>query len=208
VPLLREGRMIGVFGLGRREPNPFTDKQAELVTTFADQAVIAIENVRLFEAEQQRTRELTESLEQQTATSEVLQVISSSGGDLEPVFASMLENAARTCSARFGNIYLWDGDAFQIVASHNTPSAFAEARRRAPLRPKPTHPFSRLIATKEVMNCADAAELPGYTERSDPQVVEAVEQGSAVVSRCANAEGQRVSRCTAPLPARGPPIHR
>ncbi len=84
---------------------PFTDKQIELVTTFADQAVIAIENVRLFEAEQQRTRELTESLEQQTATSEVLEVISSSPGDLQPVFETMLEKAVRICDAKFGNIY-------------------------------------------------------------------------------------------------------
>ena len=82
---------------------PFTDKQIELVTTFADQAVIAIENVRLFEAEQQRTRELTESLEQQTATSEVLQVISSVARRLEPVFQAMLENATRICEAKFGN---------------------------------------------------------------------------------------------------------
>ena len=81
---------------------PFTDRQIELVETFADQAVIAIENARLFEAEQQRTRELTKSLEQQTATSEVLQVISSSPGDLQPVFETMLENAARICEAKFG----------------------------------------------------------------------------------------------------------
>ena len=77
---------------------------------FADQAVIAIENTRLFEAEQQRTRELTESLEQQTATSEVLQVISSSPGDLHPVFEAMLENAVRICDAKFGNIFRWDGE--------------------------------------------------------------------------------------------------
>ena len=105
VPLLREGSPIGVIALGRNSVRPFTDKQIELVTTFADQAVIAIENVRLFEAEQQRTRELTESLEQQTATSEVLQVISSSPGDLQPVFETMLEKAVRICDAKFGNIY-------------------------------------------------------------------------------------------------------
>src|SRR5262249_29611663 len=133
VPLQRDGATIGVLNLVRNEVSPFTDKQIELATTFADQAVIAIENVRLFEAEQQRTRELAESLEQQTATSEVLQVISKSPGDLEPVFASMLENAVRICNATFGNIYRWDGGVMRLVAAHNTPPAFAEARRRSAL---------------------------------------------------------------------------
>jgi transcriptional regulator with GAF, ATPase, and Fis domain len=110
VPLVREGTTIGVFALSRPKVRPFSEKQIELVTTFANQAVIAIENTRLFEAEQQRTRELAESLEQQTATSEVLQVISSSPGDLQPVFASILENAVRICNATFGNIYGWDGE--------------------------------------------------------------------------------------------------
>jgi GAF domain len=134
VPLLRERISIGLLVLQRAAVRPFTEKQIELVETFADQAVIAIENVRLFEAEQQRTRELTESLEQQTATSEVLQVISSSPGDLQPVFETMLENAVRMCDARFGNIYRWDGDALHLVATHNTPPAFGEARRRSPWR--------------------------------------------------------------------------
>src|SRR5437588_8267519 len=102
---------------------PFTDKQIELATTFADQAVIAIENVRLFEAEQQRTHELTEALEQQTATSEVLQVISSSPGELEPVFQTMLGNAVRICEAKFGTLYLREGDGFRAVAMHNAPLA-------------------------------------------------------------------------------------
>jgi hypothetical protein len=97
------------MGLARPEVKPFNAKEIELAATFADQAVIAIENTRLFEAEQERTRELTESLEQQTATSEVLQVISSSPGDLEPVFAAMLQKAVRICGAAFGNIYRWDG---------------------------------------------------------------------------------------------------
>ena len=121
------------IGLLRTSVKPFAEKQIELVTTFADQAVIAIENTRLLNELRQRTTDLTErttdlteALEQQTATSEVLQVISSSPGDLEPVFAAMLENAVRICDATFGNIYRWDGDALHLVATHNTPPAFAE----------------------------------------------------------------------------------
>src|SRR5262249_38876266 len=135
VPLLREGVPIGIFLLHRAAIRPFTEKQIKLVETFADQAVIAIENTRLFEAEQQRTRELAESLEQQTATSEVLQVISRFPGDLQPVFESMLEKAVRICDAKFGNIYRWDGELLHLLAAHNTPSALAKIRRRSPLRP-------------------------------------------------------------------------
>src|SRR4029453_19216876 len=100
-------------------------------------AVIAIENVRLFDEVQARTRELTEALEQQTATSEVLRVISSSPGELEPVFNALLANAVRLCAASFGNLYLRDGDAFHLAAFHNTPPAFVEQRRSGPYRPSP-----------------------------------------------------------------------
>jgi two-component system, NtrC family, sensor kinase len=177
VPLLREGSPIGVILVCRRNVRRFTEKQIELVTTFADQAVIAIENVRLFEAEQQRARELTESLEQQTATSEVLQVISSSPGDLQPVFATMLMSAARICDAKFGNIFRWDGDALYLVATYNTPPALAEARRRSPFRPDPNSPLGRVVETKTVAHVADAAAEKAYTEQRHPGIVAAVELG-------------------------------
>src|SRR5262249_39704215 len=126
VPMLREGVLRGVITVLKTEVEPFTDKQIELVTTFADQAVIAIENVRLFDEVQARTRELSESLEQQTATSEVLGVISSSPGELQPVFDAMLASATRICGANFGNLYLRDGEEFHLVAHHNTPAALVE----------------------------------------------------------------------------------
>ena len=124
----------------------------------------------------QRTTDLTEALEQQTATSEVLQVISSSPGDLHPVFATILENATRICEANFGNVYLWDGDAFHLVAAHNTPRAFADTRKRAPFRPNTGHPFRILAETKQLFHVADLMTLPIYQE-GDPQIVEAVELG-------------------------------
>jgi GAF domain-containing protein len=158
VPLLREGKVIGVIFLSRTRPQPFTEKQVELVTTFADQAVIAIENVRLFEAEQQRTRELSESLEQQTATSEVLRVISSSPGELPPVFHAMLENATRICEASFGNLLLREGDTFRRVASHNAPPNFAAFIAKEPLiHRRRSGSLNRLIETKQADHVADMA---------------------------------------------------
>jgi two-component system NtrC family sensor kinase len=177
VPLLRDGAMIGVLSLTRDEVIPFTDKQIELVTTFADQAVIAIENVRLFEAEQQRTRELSESLEQQTATSEVLQVISSSAGVVEPVFQAMLENAVRICGATFGNIYRWDGENLHPVAANNTPISFVQTRARIGLHPGANDPVGRMIVTKAVVHTADLAAERDYIERRNPGIIAAVEVG-------------------------------
>jgi two-component system NtrC family sensor kinase len=158
VPMLREGNPIGVLTLTRSEVRPFTDKQIELVTTFADQAVIAIENVRLFEVEQQRSRELSESLEQQTATSEVLKVISNSPGELEPVFNAMLENATRICEASFGNLLLREGDTFRRVASHNAPPNFATFMAKEPLiHRRQSRSLNRLIETKQADHVADMA---------------------------------------------------
>src|SRR5689334_6604567 len=124
VPLIRGQEAIGAIFVRRTEARPFTDRQIELLKTFADQAIIAIENTRLFEEVQARTRELTEALEQQTATSQVLQVISSSPGDLEPVFEAMLSNAVRVSGAKFGFMHLYAGGAFRTVAMHNAPPAF------------------------------------------------------------------------------------
>jgi signal transduction histidine kinase len=138
--------------------------------------VIAIENVRLFEKEQQRTRELSESLEQQTATSEVLRVISSSPGELEPVFQAMLENATRLCEAKFGTMYFREGDAFRAVAMHGAPPAYMEARLHALVRPGPTSGIGRVVQTKDVVQIEDAAADRGYADR-DPMRVSAVELG-------------------------------
>jgi hypothetical protein len=169
VPLMREGIPIGVMFLTRVTVDPFSQQQIDLVTTFADQAVIAIENTRLFDAEQQRTRELTESLEQQTATSEVPRVISRSPNDLNPVFQTMLMNATRLCEAKFGILTLYEGDArFRVVAMHNAPPAFAEHWRGKPVHNvSPQTASARVAATKEVIHISDYAEEAAYKLR-DP----------------------------------------
>ena len=176
VPLLREGTPIGVIVVQRKTVRPFTEKQMELVTTFADQAVIAIENVHLFDEVQARTRDLSEALEQQTATSEVLEIISSTPGELMPVFETMLANATRLCEAKFGHLYLHEGGALRVVASHNVPAAFAEARRRGPFDPASGSPSGEVIRTKQTVHLADLAATQAYAERH-PHVVEAVELG-------------------------------
>jgi two-component system, NtrC family, sensor kinase len=161
VPMLRDGVPIGALGLSRSDVRPFSDKEIELVTTFADQAVIAIENVRLFDEVQARTRELSETLEQQTATSEVLRVISSSPGELEPVFETMLANAVQICGAKFGVTSLREGDAFRVIATHGAPSAFVKQRRREPLiRPTPGHNLERMMRTKDVVHVPDILADP------------------------------------------------
>jgi two-component system, NtrC family, sensor kinase len=180
IPLLREGVPIGVIALLRRTVRPFTNRQIELVTMFADQAVIAIENVRLFEAEQQRTRELSESLEQQTATSDVLKVISSSPGDLEPVFNVMLANATRICEATFGNLFLCEGPIFRSVAVHST-KRHAESWRRNPvidLRDNPGISLDRAAKTKTVVHIPDLQIDESYVTRND-RVVTLVEVAGA-----------------------------
>ena len=174
VPMLKGDELLGVILTYRLDVKPFTDTQVALVETFADQAVIAIENVRLFDEVQARTRELTESLERQTATSEVLSVISRSPGDLEPVFQIMLENATRICEARFGTMYLYHGGAYHLAAVHNAPPALVEARKRGLIRPGPSTTLGQLSRTRQVVHFPDLMAEQAYLER-DPFAVAGVE---------------------------------
>ncbi len=177
VPLLREGMAIGTILLRRAEINPFADKQIALLETFAAQAVIAIENTRLLRELRHRTVHLSESLEQQTATSEVLKVISSSTGELQPVFQAVLENATRLCAAKFGLLYLCESDAFRATAMYNVPPAFAEARRRDPLvYGEPGSMLDRLSSSRQTVHIPDVTADASYIARL-PRFVLAVELG-------------------------------
>jgi GAF domain-containing protein len=184
VPMLKDRDVVGAIVIYRQEVRTFNDREIELLKSFADQAVIAIENARLLKELRQRTTdltertaELTEALEQQTATSEVLKVISSYPGDLEPVFATMLEKAVRICGANFGTIYRWTDGALHVVATHNAPIAYDKARRRLAVKPTQGSPMDRLLTTKTVVHVADCAAAPGYAEGRNPGLVVAAEQG-------------------------------
>src|SRR5262249_47833579 len=174
VPILQEGIAIGAIVLGRRTVRPFSEKLNEQVTAFADQAAIAMENVRLFDEVQQRTRELSEALEQQTATSEILQVISSSPPELQPVFQAMLAHATRLCEANFGVLYRFDGHVFHAVALQDAVPALGDYLRREPPRPDPRNALGRVLRTKQPVHITDITAEPAYAER-EPARVAAVE---------------------------------
>jgi transcriptional regulator with GAF, ATPase, and Fis domain len=133
VPMLKEGEVVGGIAIYRTEGQPFTEKQIELVKNFAAQAVIAIENTRLLNELRQRTDDLSEALERQTATSEVLQVISSSPGELEPVFEAMLEKAVALCQAKFGNLVLFEDGKLRMPPART--KTCGDAIRSSPSRP-------------------------------------------------------------------------
>jgi GAF domain-containing protein len=161
VPMLKEAKIAGAIYIYRQEVKPFADKQIALVENFAAQTVIAIENTRLLNELRQRTDDLSKALEQQTATSEVLRVISSSPGELEPVFQAMLENAVRICEAKFGTLFRYDGELFQKVASVGTPAALVEFQsERGPFKPETSTRLGRLLRTKAVYHTADELNEP------------------------------------------------
>jgi signal transduction histidine kinase/putative methionine-R-sulfoxide reductase with GAF domain len=164
VPLLREGNVIGVIFLSRTKPQPFSEKQIELVTTFADQAVIAIENVRLFDAEQQRTRELSESLEQQTATSKVLEVISRSAFDLQAVFETVVESSVRLCEADRAFIFRFDGELLRMTVAFNTVSReWKEYLAQHPTRPGRNSAAGRAALERRTVHIPDVQADHEYT---------------------------------------------
>ena len=185
VPMLKDNELVGAITIFRKEVRPFTDKQIELVRNFAAQAVIAIENTRLLS-------ELRELLQQQTATSEVLKVIAGSSGELTPVFEAMLENAVRICDAKFGTMWLPEGDAFRAVAVHNAPSAYEALRRNRLFHPAELHPkspFRRLLETRQVIHIADLRMDQGYLD-GVPTAIELVDVvGARAVLMRANVEG-------------------
>ena len=167
VPMLNGNELVGALSIYHKEIHPFTDRQIELLNNFAAQAVIAIENARLL-------NELRESLEQQTATSEVLKVISSSPGELDPVFNAMLEHAVRICDAGFGGLWLYDGSAFHVGALYHVPPEFTEFWKRGPHPPSPQSTMARVVRTKRTAEIADLKNEPGYA-KGDPLVVAGVD---------------------------------
>jgi GAF domain-containing protein len=169
VPLMRGGEPIGAFALARSAPVPFTQRQVELVTTFADQAVIAIENVRLFDEVQARTRDLSESLQQQTATADVLKVISRSAFDLQAVLDTLVQSAQRLCNARGSMIFVRDGEVYRIAAHVGMPEAFVSFRLANPLRADKITAVGRVALTGEMVHLADALADPDI-QKAGPQL--------------------------------------
>jgi signal transduction histidine kinase len=165
VPLLRHDGAVGTIAVTRREPGGFTDDEIALLGTFADQAVIAIENVRLFNELEGRNRELTESLEQQTATSEILRVISSSPTDVQPVFDTIARSAVRLCGGIFGAVFRFDGELVHLVAHHNfTPGVLDLLGRMYPMRPSRDQATGRAILSGAVAHLSDVVADPEYRQ--------------------------------------------
>src|SRR5262249_18481359 len=166
VPMVREGAAIGVIATSRAEPGLFTDKEVALLKTFADQAVIAIENVRLFKELEARNRDLTETLEQRTATSEILRVISQSPTDVQPVFDIIAESARRLCAADVSVVTRFDGELIHLVAVHGMAASGMEAVRRwFPMRPDAEAVTARTLRSRAVVHHQDVLADPDYAPK-------------------------------------------
>jgi GAF domain-containing protein len=163
VPLMREGDVMGVFVLTRSVAASFTDKQIQLVSTFADQAVIAIENVRLFEEVQKRSADLSEALQQQTATADVLKVISGSAFNLQPVFETVAESAVRLCDADKSFIFRFDGEILQLAAAFNASKELREFLESNPIRPGRHSGAARCALERRTIQIRDVMADPEYT---------------------------------------------
>ena len=163
VPLVRDGRVIGVIGLTRFIANPFSDKQIALIETFADQAVIAIENVRLFEAEQASKRELQESLEYQTAIAEVLGIISRSPGILQPVFDAITETALRLCPAKRSFIAIREGQSYRVVARAGDVPEAVQHGLTVPFTVDGSSVVGRVVLSAKTIHVSDVRADPNYT---------------------------------------------
>jgi len=189
VPMLRDGRAIGAITVGRAEPGTFSDPQVQLLSTFAEQATIAIENVRLFKELEARNRDLTETLEQQTATGEILRVISSSPTDIQPVFDIIAESAVRLCRAEVSAVSRLDGEWVHLDAIFGSnPDGVVALRRAFPMRPGPSGGAARVIHERAIVHIPDVLADPGYRIR-DAAMAAGFRDGDRVVS----IEGQAIS---------------
>src|SRR5262249_27339821 len=202
VPMLKDDELVGTITIYRQEVRPFTEKQIELLQTFAAQAVIAIENARLLS-------ELRESLQQQTASADVLRIISSSLGELEPVFSAILKNAVNLCEATLGNLFLYNTEDFVSAAVHALSPDYAASRRPGLVirHPHPEVPLNRLARTKELIHIADVRTEKVYIDR-DPVFCELVDHWRRPHSPCrAHDERAGPDRCGGYLSSGSASIH-
>ena len=203
VPLIRDGTLIGVMGFARAVVKSFNAKEIELATTFANQAVIAIENVRLLDELRQRTADLSDSLARQTAMSDVLEVISSSPAELGPVFDAILANAVRICEAQFGNLALFDGNAMRVAALYNAPREFAEVHRHDLTIPLELSLLGPLVKTKELVHVLDMSVEEPYA--NSPLAKAA---GARTAMAVPMLRQRRTSRSNRVVPPTGSSLHR